>query len=81
MDNQEFQKLVIKQFGIMNEQFTKIDERFTKIDEQLKDIKVKLVDHDKRFDNLDTNIDIVARHTSKLMDTQDEVGNVYSRRR
>jgi archaellum component FlaC len=70
MENQEFQNLIV-------EQFKKMDEQFKKIDDQLGDIKLKLEEHDKRFDILDGNVDIVARYATKLFETQEEIADIY----
>jgi chromosome segregation ATPase len=82
MNNQDdFQKLVMEQFGKIDEQFKGIKAKLEEHDQRFKGIENKLEEHDERFNKLDANLDVVANHARKLLDTEYELDNVKIRKK
>jgi predicted nucleic acid-binding Zn-ribbon protein len=93
--DEKFKELILSQFGEINKQFEKMDQRFDRIDGELSSIKSKLgehdvrlesierkqKEHDLRFNNLDGNVDIIARWTKQLVDNDDEIADLFAKRK
>jgi archaellum component FlaC len=74
MNDEEFKKQVLEQFGVMNKRLDTMDKRLDAMDKRFDTIEAKLGEHDARFEKIDKHLD---RLEANLEDVGNDVRMVY----